>query len=55
MLLSVVFLEESRLCQLQFDALASLLVILLVELEADEVALFTDGCNGGGTAAHEGV
>ena len=33
---------------LQLDALASLVVILLVELKADEVALLTDGCNGGG-------
>ena len=52
MLLSIVLSEESRLRHLQFDALASLVVILLVELEADEVALLTDGCNGGGAAAH---
>ena len=37
---------------LQLDALASLVVILLVELKADEVTLLTDGCNGGGAAAH---
>ena len=37
---------------LQFDALTSLVVILLVELEADEVSLLTDGCNGGGATAH---
>ena len=51
-LLSVVLSEEGRLRQFHFDALASLVVILLVELEADEVALLADGCNGGGTAAH---
>ena len=39
MLLLFVFSEESRLRQLHFDAIASLVVILLVELEADEVAL----------------
>ena len=50
--LLVVLSEESRLRQLHFDAIASLVVILLVELEADEVALLTDGCNGGGAAAH---
>ena len=38
-LLSVVLSEESWLRHLQFDALTSLVVILLVELEADEVAL----------------
>ena len=43
-----VCLEYSWLRQLQFNALASLVVILLVELEADEVALLADGCNGGG-------
>ena len=42
-----VCLEYSWLRQLQFNALASLVVILLVEFKADEVALFTDGCNGG--------
>ena len=47
-LLSVVLSEESRLRHLQFYALASLVVILLVELKADEVALLTDGCNSGG-------
>ena len=52
MLLSVVLSEEGRLCQLQFDALTSLVVILLVELEADEVALLANGCNGSGAAAH---
>ena len=52
MLLLVVLSEESRLRQLHFDTLASLVVILLVELKADEVALLTDGCNGGGAAAH---
>ena len=51
-LLSVVLSEKSRLRQLHFDALASLVVILLVELEADEVALLSDGGNGGGAAAH---
>ena len=40
---------------LQLDALASLVVIFFVELKADEVALLTDGCNGGGAAAHERV
>ena len=44
--------EESGLRHLQFDALASLVVILLVELKADEAALLADGCNGGGAAAH---
>ena len=44
--------EESRLRQLQLDAIASLVVILLVELKSDEVALLTDGCNGSGAAAH---
>ena len=52
MLLLVVLSEESRLRQLHFDAIASLVVILLVELKADEVALLTYGCNGGGAAAH---
>ena len=47
-LLSVVVSEKSRLRQLLLYALASLVVILLVELEAYEVALLTDGCNGGG-------
>ena len=35
-----------------FDALASLVIILLVELEADEVALLFYTSNGGGAAAH---
>ena len=39
----------------KFNALASLVVILLVYLKADEVALLTDGCNGGGAAAHKRV
>ena len=52
MLLLVVLSEESRLSQLHFDAIASLVVIPLVELEADEVSLLTDGCNGGGAAAN---
>ena len=45
---SIVCLEYSWLRQLQFNALASLVVILLVEFKADEVALLTDGCYGGG-------
>ena len=49
---SIVCLEYSWLRLLQLDALASLVVILLVEFKADEVALLTDGCNGGGAAAH---
>ena len=36
----------------ELNALASLVVILLVEFKADEIALLTDGCNGGGAAAH---
>ena len=48
----VVSSEESRLRQLHFDALTSLVVILLVELEADEVALLFYTSNGGGSAAH---
>ena len=40
--------EQRELRLLQLDALASLVVILLVEFKADEVALLTDGCNGGG-------
>ena len=40
--------EQRELRLLQLDALASLVVILLVEFNADEVALLTDGCNGGG-------
>ena len=52
MLLSIVLSEEGMLRHLQFNALASLVVILLVDLKADEVALLTDGCNGGGAAAH---
>ena len=39
LLLLVVLSEESKLRLLHFDALTSLVVILLVELEADEVAL----------------
>ena len=54
-LLSVVLSEESRLRQLHFDAIASLVVILLVEFKADEFALLTDGCDGGGAAAHTAV
>ena len=45
---SIVCLEYSWLRQLKFNALASLVVILLVEFKADEVALLADGCNGGG-------
>ena len=48
MLLSVVLSEESRLRQLQLDAIASLFVILIVELKADEVALLFYTSNGGG-------
>ena len=48
-------LEEGRLRHLQFNALASLVVILLIELEANEVALLFYTSNGSGTAAHEGV
>ena len=48
----VVLSEESRLRQLHFDAIASLVVILLVELEADEVAFLFYTSNGGGAAAH---
>ena len=44
--------EEGRLRHLHFDALASLVVIFLIELKADEVAFLTDGCNGGSAAAH---
>ena len=44
--------EQRELCLLQLDALARLVVILLIELKADEVALLADGCNGGGAAAH---
>ena len=51
-LLLVVLSEESRLSQLHFDAIASLVVILLVELEADEVAFLFYTSNGGGAAAH---
>ena len=51
-LLSVVLSEKRRLRQLLLYALASLVVILLVEFKSDEVALLTDGCNGGGAAAH---
>ena len=51
-LLLFVFSEQRELRLFQLDALASLVVILLVELKADEVALLTDGCNGGGAAAH---
>ena len=40
--------EQRELRQLHFDALACLVIILLVEFKADEVALLTDGCNGGG-------
>ena len=47
-LLSVALSEQRELRLLQLDALASLVVILLVEFKADEVALLTDGCNGGG-------
>ena len=47
-LLSVALSEKSRLRQLHFDALACLVVILLVEFKAYEVALLSDGCNGGG-------
>ena len=36
----------------ELNALASLVVILLVELEADEVALLFYTSNGGGAAAH---
>ena len=50
--LSIVLSEESRLRRLQFDALTSLVVILLVELKADEVALLFYTSNGGGAAAH---
>ena len=48
-------LEQRELRLLQLDALASLVVILLVEFKADEVTLLADGCNGGGAAAHEWV
>ena len=48
MLLLVVLSEESRLRQLHFDTIASLVVILLVELEADEVSLLFYTSNGGG-------
>ena len=37
---------------LQLDALTSLVVILLVEFKADEVALLFYTSNGGGAAAH---
>ena len=47
--------EESRLRHLQFDALASLVVILLVELKTNEVALLFYTSNGGGAASHEWV
>ena len=44
--------EQRELCLLQLDALASLVVILLVEFKADEVALLFYTSNGGGAAAH---
>ena len=44
--------EQRELRLLQLDALARLVVILLVELKADEVSLLSNGCNGGGAAAH---
>ena len=44
--------EQRELCLLQLDALASLVVILLVKLKADEVAFLADGCNGGGATTH---
>ena len=44
--------EQRELRLFQLDALASLVVILLVEFKADEVALLTDGCNGGGAATN---
>ena len=47
--------EQRELCLLQLDALASLVVILLVELKADEVALLFYTSNGGGAAAHSVV
>ena len=45
---SIVCLEYSWLRQLKFNAIASLVVIFFVQFKADEVALLTDGCNGGG-------
>ena len=47
-----VCLEYSWLRHLQFNALASLFVILLVELKADEVSLLSYGCDGGGATAY---
>ena len=47
-LLSVALSEKSRLRQLHFDAIASLVVILIVELEPDEVALLFYTSNGSG-------
>ena len=47
-LLSVVLSEKSRLRQLLLYALASLVVILLVEFKSDEVALLFYTSNGGG-------
>ena len=44
--------EQRELRLLLLDALASLVVILLVELKADEVALLADGRYGGGAATH---
>ena len=49
----MILLSEQRELRLfQLDALASLVVILLVELEPDEVALLFYTSNGGGAAAH---
>ena len=44
--------EESRLRHFDLKALASLVVILLVELKADEVSLLFNTSNGGCAAAH---
>lgn len=44
--------EQRELRLLQLDALASLVVILLIELEADEIAFLFYTSNGSGAAAH---
>ena len=44
--------EQRELRLLQLDALASLVVILLVEFKTNEVAFLADGCNGGGATTH---
>ena len=44
--------EQRELRLLLLDALASLVVILLVELKADEVTLLFNTSNGGGATAH---